>query len=221
MINYMNIIEPVLFGEQLGKIFAAIYGLFEQARENTLLAEEDGVIRYFEEGGKCLFQVAGQFKRPGDFLQCFLDMLRIMFEPNPPGTWLLNSNSDFILEEIGGNGFQLGYITGVSAPSEQLSDFYSRVIEPQMQENSYVLESAFATYAFITSGDKWTMKKVSEISSFFDSGFSVDDAVQTLANGMNGKGVSKRNRSFAGFSSDKALGKSMRFSMWIFLPVLQ
>ena len=98
----MNIIEPVVFGEQLGKIFAAIYGLFERTRENTLLAKEDGIIRYFEEDGKCLFQVAGQFKRPGDFLQCLLDMLRIMFEPNPPGTWLLNSNPDFILEEIRG-----------------------------------------------------------------------------------------------------------------------
>ncbi len=217
----MNIIEPVVFGEQLGKIFAAIYGLFERTRENTLLAKEDGIIRYFEEDGKCLFQVAGQFKRPGDFLQCLLDMLRIMFEPNPPGTWLLNSNPDFILEEIRGNGFQLGYITGVSAPSEQISDFYSRVIEPQIQENSYVLESAFATYVFVTSGDKWTMKKVSEISNFFDSGFSVDEAVQTIANGMNEEEVSKRNRSYAGFSSDKALGKSVRVSMWIFLPPLQ
>ncbi len=217
----MNIIEPVVFGEQLGKIFAAIYGLFERTRENTLLAKEDGIIRYFEEDGKCLFQVAGQFKRPGDFLQCLLDMLRIMFEPNPPGTWLLNSNPDFILEEIRGNGFQLGYITGVSAPSEQISDFYSRVIEPQIQENSYVLESAFATYVFVTSGDKWTMKKVSEISNFFDSGFSVDEAVQTIANGMNEAEVSKRNRSYAGFSSDKALGKSVRVSMWIFLPPLQ
>ena len=74
----MNIIEPVVFGEQLGKIFAAIYGLFERTRENTLLAKEDGIIRYFEEEGKCLFQVAGQFKRPSDFLQCLLDMLRIM-----------------------------------------------------------------------------------------------------------------------------------------------
>lgn len=205
----------------MGKIFAAIYGLFERTRENTLLAKEDGIIRYFEEDGKCLFQVAGQFKRPGDFLQCLLDMLRIMFEPNPPGTWLLNSNPDFILEEIRGNGFQLGYITGVSAPSEQISDFYSRVIEPQIQENSYVLESAFATYVFVTSGDKWTMKKVSEISNFFDSGFSVDEAVQTIANGMNEEEVSKRNRSYAGFSSDKALGKSVRVSMWIFLPPLQ
>ncbi len=216
----MNLTEPVVFGEQLRKIFSAIYGLFEQTRENTLLAEEDGVIRYSEEDGKCLFQVAGQFKRPGDFLQCLLDMLRIMFEPNPPGTWLLNSNPDFILEEIRGNGFQLGYITGVSAPNEQISDFYTRVIEPQMQENSYVLERAFATYAFITSGDKWTMKKVSEISHFFDSGFSIDDAVQTLGNSIKGKRFSKRNHRYTGFSSDKALGQSMRISMWIFLPAL-
>ena len=216
----MNIIEPAAFREQLEKIFTAIYGLFEQTRENTLLAEEDGIIRYFEEEGKCLFQVAGQFKRPSDFLQCLLDMLRIMFEPNPPGTWLLNSNPDFLLEEICANGFQLGYVTGVSAPNEPISGFYSRVIEPQMQENKYLPETAFATYAFITSGDRWNMKKVSEISHFFDSGFSIDDAVQTLANGMNGKGVSKRNRCYTGFSSDTALGKSMRISMWIFLPAL-
>ncbi len=217
----MNIIEPVAFREQLEKIFSAIYGLFEQTRENTLLAKEDGVIRYFEEEGKCLFQVAGQFKRPGDFLQCLLDMLRIMFEPNPPGTWLLNSNPDFLLDEIGANGFQLGYVTGVSAPNEPISGFYRRVIEPQMQENKYLLETAFATYSFVTSGDRWNMKEVSEISRFFDAGFSVDDAIQTLANGMSGKGPSKRNRSYAGFSSDKALGKSIRVSMWIFLPALQ
>ncbi len=216
----MNIVEPGAFREQLEKIFTAIYGLFEQTRENTLLAKDDGVIRYFEEDGKCLFQVAGQFKRPGDFLQCLLDMLRIMFEPNPPGTWLLNSNPDLLLQEIRASGFQLGYVTGVSIPNEPISDFYMRVIEPQMQENKYLLETAFANYAFITSGDRWNMERVSEMSRFLDAGFSIDDAVQTLANGINGKGVCKRNRSYAGFSSDKALGKCIRVSMWIFLPAI-
>ena len=218
----MNMLEPVVFRKQLENVFAAIFGLFEKTREHTLSAEQDGVIRYLEEDGKSLFQVAGQFKRPGDFLQCLLDMLRIMYEPNPPGTWLLNSNPNFLLEEITGSGFQLGYVTGVSAANEPISDFYSRVIEPQILENKYLLGTAFATYAFVTSGERWNMKKVSEISHYFDAGFSIDEAIQTLENSLKGEGVvSKRNRYFTGFSSDKALGSSMRLSMWIFLPASQ
>lgn len=103
----MNINAPTEFAQSVGNTIANLYYLFEQTCEVELLPVDQRQGKDW----KCLFEASGQFNRPNDFLQCLLDMLRIMFEPEPPGTFYLNANPDFIYEEIDGAPFRLGYRT--------------------------------------------------------------------------------------------------------------
>jgi hypothetical protein len=140
-----------------------------------------------------------------------------MFEPHPPGTFFLNANPDFIYEEIGTDPFRMGYVTAVSEPHESIEEFHKRKLAPLIQEYGYVSNSIFATYVFVTQG-KFSRVKVGDVVNFFDSGFSIDDALQSFANVIKEDGgISKRNRSYAGFSTDEALGDRMRVSMWLFM----
>jgi len=209
----MNINSPSEFGQRVSNTIDNLYYLFEQTCEVELLP----VDRREGKDWKCLFEASGQFKRPNDFLQCLLDMLRILFEPHPPGTFFLNANPDFIYEEIGADPFRLGYVTAVSEPHESIEEFHKRKLAPLMEEYGYVSNSIFATYVFVTQGN-FSRVKVGDVVNFFDSGFSIDDVLQTLANVIKEDGgIEKRNRSYAGFSTDEALGDRMRVSMWLFM----
>lgn len=209
----MNINSPSEFGQKVSNTIDNLYYLFEQTCEVELLP----VDRRQGKDWKCLFEASGQFKRPNDFLQCLLDMLRIMFEPDPPGTFFLNANPDFIYEEIGTDPFRLGYVTAVSEPHESIEEFHKRILAPLIQEYGYVSNSVFATYVFVTHG-KFTMVKIREVVKFFDSGFSIDDVLLNFANIIKEEeGISKRNTCYTGFSTDEALGDRMRISMWLFM----
>ena len=209
----MNIKSPAEFAHRLSNTIDNLYYLFEQTCEVELLPFDQRQGKDW----KCLFEASGQFKRPNDFLQCLLDMLRIMFEPHPPGTFFLNANHDFIYEEIGTDPFRMGYVTAVSDPQESIEKFYKRKLEPLIQKYGYDSNAIFATYVFVTHG-KSSMAQIGEIVKFFDSGFSIDDVLQSFANIVKEDGgISKRNRSYAGFSTDEALGDRMRISMWLFM----
>jgi hypothetical protein len=209
----MNINAPTEFAQSVGNTIANLYYLFEQTCEVELLPVDQRQGKDW----KCLFEASGQFKRPNDFLQCLLDMLRIMFEPEPPGTFYLNANPDFIYEEIDGAPFRLGYLTAISEPHEPIAQFYKRKLAPLIEEYGYFSNSIFATYVFVTKG-AFSRDHIGKVVRFFDAGFSVDDVLQSFANIIKDDGgVSKRNRSYAGFSTDEALGDRMRISMWLFM----
>ena len=216
----MNIQNPSGFSKDLGQVISNLYDLFEQVREEEYVPNDLSRIDAApSEKWKCLFQVSGQFKRPADFLQTLLDMLRVMYEPNAPGTFFLNANPDFIFDEIRSEPFQLGYVTAVSELGEAIAEFYGRVLTPKLREHGYVAESAFATYAFVTLGQrKGCMDRVREVMQFLDAGFSVDEVKQIFANIIDGQSTSKSNRRYAGFAFDEALDTRMRLSLWLFLP---
>lgn len=209
----MNIKSPAEFAHRISNTIENLYYLFDQTCEVELLPFDQRQGKDW----KCLFEASGQFKRPNDFLQCLLDMVRIMFEPDPPGTFFLNANPDFIYEEICTTPFRLGYVTALSEPHESIDKFNKRKLEPLIQEYGYDSNSIFATYVFVTHG-KSSMSQIRGIVKFFDSGFSVDNALQSFANIIKEDGeISKRNRSYAGFSTDEALGDRVRVSMWLFM----
>lgn len=63
------------------------------AESNHLEMDMDSILADQLEGKewKCRYETSGQLKRPNVFLQCLLDVLRIVFEPHPPGTIFLNA----------------------------------------------------------------------------------------------------------------------------------
>ena len=77
--NNRNAIEnPKEWAEALKSTLASLYQVFDLAAERPLPPVINGCRAYSEETGKTLFQVSGQFERPGEFLQVLLDMLRVM-----------------------------------------------------------------------------------------------------------------------------------------------
>lgn len=214
--NPINITSPAEFGQQLDQIISKLYDFFEFTREDELLPVDKRGERF--DKWKCLFEVSGQYARPLDYLQCLFDMLRVMYEPNPPGTFFLNANPDFIFEEIRSTSFELGYVTAISEADESIADFYGRVLVKRLIEYKYEAEYAFGIFVFITRG-KHSQAQIGEALSFFQAGFSIDEALETLANKIKEDGISKRKRAYAGFATDEALGSRARISLWLFMPV--
>lgn len=218
----MNIPTPQEFTHHLDQMLSAMYEVFEHARESTLVPVEDGCRRYYEEEGKCWFQVASQFKRPGEFFQTFLDMIRIMYEPSPPGTLLLNSNPCFLFDQISATPFQLGYLSAISEPDESISELFERAIAPKMAEYGYSTSATFARFAFVSLGkERYKMAQIGEVLKYFSAGFSVSDVLGGIASEIKGEEFERNTQSYAGFSGDEALGKRIRVSLWLFLTETQ
>lgn len=75
--------NPQAFVVALREVVAGLYQVFDLAAERPYDLDDND---------KPLFGVSGQFDRPNEFLQTLLDMVRVFFEPDPPGTFFLNAN---------------------------------------------------------------------------------------------------------------------------------
>lgn len=65
-----------------------MFDFIELSREYDLQSiSDEGVIRYLEDDGKTCFQVASQFDRPSEFLQVIIDIIRVTFDSDIPGTF--------------------------------------------------------------------------------------------------------------------------------------
>ena len=84
----------------LREVVAGLYQVFDLAAERPYDPDDDD---------KPLFGVSSQFDRPNEFLQTLLDMLRVFFEPDPPGTVFLNANPCFLYDAMPEKPVQLGY----------------------------------------------------------------------------------------------------------------
>lgn len=213
--------QPGQFVEAMKTMLFSFGDTLELAREQELPPIQNGVRLYYPEDGKSCFQTAGQFARPREFLQALLDMVRIIYEPNPPGTLLLNSNWDFLIDALPPVPYRIGYLSMVSQSDENISSFDSRVLSARMSEFGYSCHEAIATYFMVTIGPGRRMLQTSsEVMRHYRSGFSVDEVLSSIAEFASGDNNPKiRTGSvFSGVSFDEALEARMRVSMWMILP---
>ena len=70
--------NPNEYVNALRKVVEGLYEVFDLAAERPYDPDDSD---------KPLFGVSSQFDRPNEFLQTLLDMLRVFFEPDPPGTF--------------------------------------------------------------------------------------------------------------------------------------
>lgn len=184
---------------------SALYDLLELAREHEFDPEGSE--------GKTCFQVARQFERPSEFLQVALDMVRVCFDPEPPGTFFLNSNMSFLYEGIPDEPFQFAYASALSEPGQDFAGFWSGAVALHLAKCGYDLKNAAALYAAVTTGkERYGTEFVCEVSGVLNSGFSAPQAFELLASGKAEKTV------HAGFCLDAALGERVRLSLWFFCP---
>lgn len=142
----VNVPEPDALRIQLDRTFREIHALIHLMREKTLFPFTDGVINYTEAAGPCAFEVTQQFDRPAEYLQTLLDLIRIIHEPYPPGTLLLNANLGFVLEEIPVLPFRIGYLSVTSLPGETTAELHVRAVAPKLAELGYDMADAYASF---------------------------------------------------------------------------
>lgn len=213
-----NITDPSGFLEKLQGVNEALYELFELCREEELAPySDDGCMLYAEETGKCCFQVAGQFKRPGEFLDTLLDILRVTYEPSPLGTFYLNSNPTFIYEAIPKVPFTLGYLSVLGSPTEAFSYMWHGIITAKLSENGYDLGKANAIYVVVAgSMKKMGSELIDEVHEVTNAGFTVSEVLDLFISELNNNEEKTKKNIYAGFVWDEGLDERLRVSIWLF-----
>ena len=214
-----NIRDAGQFSEKLQEAMNAINELLELSKEYELKpVGEDGARRYYENDGKCCFQVSGQYERPVEFLQALLDMIRVNFEPHPMGTFFLNSNMGFMYDAIPDEPFQLAYASLVSEENQSFSSFYENDVTAHLGRCGYDVETITAMFAVASTGRaRYKINFSGEISKLLNSGFSVSDGLDLLASELEAAASSPRKQTYAGYCLVPELGSRIRLSLWCFV----
>jgi hypothetical protein len=211
------------FLKKLMELNSTLYELFEICREEELAPySEDGCCIYDEATGKCCFQVAGQFKRPGEFLDVLLDMIRVTYEPSPLGTLFLNSNPGFFYEALAEAPFTLGYLSAIGAPGESFRSFWEATIVERLKEYGYALEQSSALFIVVAGGcNRVTGDLIDEVHETANACFTVDEVFGLIAAGLGANCSKPRKEAYAGFVWDEGLEDRLRVSLWMFIEEKQ
>lgn len=210
---------PAKFQEKLIEVMEGIYELFELSKEHNLKpVSESGETRYMEESGKTCFQVSGQFKRPSEYLESLLDIIRVNYEPCVLGTFFLNSNMGFLYDAIPDKPFQLGYISITSKPNKPFDKFCKEDVIPYIEKCGYSVEDASSIFAVASTGeDNYGIEFIEEISATLNSGFSVEEAVELMAASIFATVDNPTKQIYSGYCLDAALENKIRLSLWLFV----
>ena len=221
MTSESNSIEPGAFTEKLERASSALWDLLELCREEdcrTKLSTDDFPL--LDSGFITPFEVANQYQRPTEFLQTLLDMLRVIYEPAPIGTWFLNGNLDFLLDALPDDPFRLGYATLTGDAEQPFEGFWQETVLPYVSTCGYAYEMALAVFGVVsTDAEGLDVESVSDMLSVVGAGFSVDEVLGVIASDVEG-GVSQTEKTVHfGFCLDPALGRMRRLSLWLVLPL--
>lgn len=212
-----NIESPAEFKEKLQDVMGSVYQLFELSKEQApSTVNEDGVTRHSEDAEKCCFEVSGKYDRPSEFLQAFLDIIRVNFEPHALGTFFLNSNMVFLYDGIPEYPFHLGYISMTSKSNQEFSSFWDEDVIPYILQCGYSVDDTSTIYAIVSTGDKrYGVGFMESIINKLNSGFSVDEAVGLLSTYINETMGRPEKDIYSGFCLDTSLGNKIRMSIWL------
>lgn len=210
-----NVMNSANFLNKLIEVNEALYYIFELSREELLEpVAEDGCVLYFEDTGKCCFQVAGQYKRPGEFLDALLDIIRVTYDPSPMGTLFLNSNPAFIYDAIPKVPFTLGYLSVVGAPEESFTSMWQGIIAEKLAASSYDLNEASSVFIVVAGGDN-LFDLTTEVHNVTSAGFKVNEVLGLYAADLGFTQEKSKKKTYAGFVRDNGLIDRIRVSMWL------
>ncbi|WP_018867969.1 hypothetical protein [Thioalkalivibrio sp. ALE12] len=187
--------NPTIFSQELSAAALHLHRFFEAFKGGS--PEPDDSPGFMATEG---------LDRPGEFLQCLLDVIRVNFDPHAPGTLFLNSNIELISEGVRPDGFSLAYGSLVSGPDEALESFWESDVLTYLGACGCDLPEAHALYVIITTGPER-----------FQIGLA--DAASTALDGTPGhdqRQASKGGIESFGFCMDPALGDRLRVSVWAF-----
>ncbi|MDG4597566.1 MAG: hypothetical protein P9F75_18085 [Candidatus Contendobacter sp.] len=202
----------------LRKVVEGLYEVFDLAAERPYDPDDND---------KPLFGVSSQFDRPNEFLQTLLDMLRVFFEPDPPGTFFLNANPCFLYDAMPDKPVQLGYASVLGDPGESFSAMLDEKIFPRLAALGYQQETFSNGFFAICRGPdrggriKFGDELLCEAAMALQANISVDEAWGGLYSAIEGKPRGFPKQNCAGISFDESLGDRLRVSVWLIIPVHQ
>lgn len=206
--------NPQAFVDALRQVVAGLYQVFDLAAERPFNREDND---------KPLFGVSSQFDRPNEFFQTLLDMLRVFFEPDPPGTLFLNANPCFLYETLSNQPVQLGYASVLSEPGESFTSMLNEKIFPRLAELGYQADYSSAFFAICRGPDrggriKFSDPLICEAETILQAGTAVDEAWGGLYSAIKGESPAFLKRHYVGVSFDESLGDRLRVSVWLIIP---
>ncbi|MEC8859908.1 MAG: hypothetical protein VYE29_07880 [Pseudomonadota bacterium] len=196
-----NLTKPLQFRSTLTDLHSNLWQLFELARESEYVTDY-----------KTAFHASGQYDRPDEFLQCVLDLMRVIFEPHPLGTFFLNANFDFLTDAITEKSKRLGYLSVVSDEGESIESLWDSQIAPRMDELGYSVDDSTLFIMCTTGHERYDLDLMCEVADFFDAGFTVDEAFSLISSEINETPHTSKAVS-AGYSTDKVLHSRLRLSL--------
>ncbi|MBK6008685.1 hypothetical protein JJB11_21500 [Ramlibacter ginsenosidimutans] len=210
--------RSVSFREQLELSMCAMTRLFAQCEPAAPIGSAP-----LEDDDLFGFRVVGQQQRPSEFLQCWLDMVRVIFEPAPPGTMFLNSNWDLITAAVPEAPFRLQYLSVSSGSADGATALIKRHLEPRALELGCPISEAVACFAALCVGEELYERRMSlnkELQGTLGGGFTVDEALVAISEVAHGRDAARRaeRQAHAGVTLDRQLSAGvMRISAWLFL----
>lgn len=197
------------FSTQLEKLISVLYSCFESCKDFSLVDYPDELT---------FSDVASQFKRPEEFLQVLLDIVKVTFHPCRMGTLFLNSNPAFIIDSIPKEPFRLGYLSVLSEPGEAFADVWSGKVADSLRRNEYDLERASAVFLVVSTGeDRYRLELADEVCEVTNAGFSVEEVLELFASEINDQDEAPRKEFHSGYVFCEELFTRLRISLWIFL----
>lgn len=215
---HSEIQDRVEFAASLAQGLDAMHRFMHAAREWSLAATIDGCSLYPEGDLPYAFQAASQYERPRDFQQSLFDMLRVIFDPDPPGTFLLNGNYGLLLDAVPVTPFRLVYLSEIGRPGESVADLKERVLDARCV--ALGLDGGIGPlFGAVCVGQGSLFQQARVCLPLFGAGFSVTQALGEIAreagiavfpDTVDSPGC------HMGFAIDPALGDRARVSLWRF-----
>lgn len=215
-----NVTDTSAFAQQFYKVMDSIYDLMELAQEDQPEAPDpnSGIFTLPVEA-KIPFNVSGRYERPTEFLTSLLDIVRVNFEPNFFGTFLLNANMDFVQSHIPTHPFQLGYasITHEDIENLDFEEFWNTTVQAHLARCGYLLSQANAAFVVVsTAGEHSGMKLIKKVAGAVTVGVTVDQALDSIASNIKHNKSEMTHDFYTGFCIDESLANSLRLSIWMF-----
>lgn len=159
--------------------------------------------------------------RAEDFLQSYLDMLRVIYEPAPLAPFFLNGHPELVADHIPNSEFRFAYGSFLSDPASNFSDFFEKNVMSTLQQYGYdqkCIRSAF--FSVCVGRERYNLTEMSEVLATLKvrpvSQEHEDMENVVMHSSYFGELDVVNDNVFAGMAMDSSLDDRCRASVWVF-----
>lgn len=168
-------------------------------------------------GQEPCFEATRRIGNSAEFFQTLADLLRVVFEPNPPGSMFLNSNWDLLTAGVPKEPCRLYFVSAVSAPGESLSATLVQRIAPRLPPDALRTPGTSSYLALCLPPGSRTATALKLVQTFIGAGFAPEAALEALNAVAAGAQDAKLPAAHAGVAYDPMLLPDQhRVSVWCF-----